>query len=223
MNKGEMYRAKIYLNLNEEDILSEVTNTADRPFQVYEEQVHDDDTVTFRIDAREHRDEFYQRLLASDQVSKVTKVDDSQLLIRKRAMGALSLIRENYGKMQGIDRVYGTKRILDVMVFRLSDLRNIMTELQSVGDTTLGKLVPVGEPTSRLTERQQSAILLALDRGYYAWPREVEARELAEELDIAHSTFLEHLRKAERKLLEDSLINGRTTATPQEREFLLSS
>lgn len=218
-----MFRAKIHIDLYKEGILSEVTGSADGPFEVYEEQVHDDDTVTFRIDARGYRDEFYERLLASSQVSEVSEVNDTHLLIRKRAMGALPIIRENHGKMQGIDRVYGTKRILDVVVFRLVDLRNTITELQSVGDVTLGKLVQVAEPDSRLTERQQAVMHLALDRGYYAWPRRVEARELAEELDIAHSTLLEHLRKAERKLLEGAFLNESTTATPQEREFLLSS
>lgn len=218
-----MFRGKIHLDLFEEGILSEVTGSADGPFEVYEEQVHADDTVTFRIDAREYRDEFYERLEASTQVTEVSKVDDTHLLIRKQAMGALPIIRENHGKMQGIDRVYGTKRILDVAVFRLVDLRNVIEELQSVGDVTLGKLVPVDRPASRLTERQQAVMHLALERGYYRWPRSVEARELAEELEITHPTFLEHLRKAERKLLESSFLNESTTATPQEREFLLSS
>ena len=218
-----MFRATVLIDLYEEGILSEVTGSAGGPFEVYEEQVHADDTVTFRIDAREHRDAFYERMRAAAEVEAVSKVDDAHLLIRKRAMGALPIIRENHGKLQGVDRVYGTKRVLDVMVFRLVDLRNTMEELQALGDVSLGKLVPIGEPSSRLTERQQTVMHLALDRGYFEWPRSVEARELAEELDVAHSTFLEHLRKAERKLLEGAFADESTTATPREREFLLSS
>lgn len=218
-----MFRAKIHIDLDERGILSELTAEAQGPFEVYEEQVHADDTVTFRIDAREHQEAFYDRFRDSGMVSEVSKVDGSHLLIRKRAMGALPIIRENHGKMHGIDRVYGTKRILDVMVFRLVDLRNTIEELREVGDVTLGKLVPIGEPGSRLTERQQTVIHLALERGYYAWPRSIDARGLAEELDLAHSTVLEHLRKAEGKLLEGALMDERTTATPQEREFLLST
>ena len=218
-----MYRATVLIDLDEEGILSEVTGSAEGPFEVYEEQVHADETVTFRLDAREHRDAFYERLRTSEQVVEVSRVDDAHLLIRKRAMGALPIIRENHGKLQGVDRVYGTKRVLDVMVFRLVDLRNTMEELQAVGDASLGKLAPIAEPASRLTERQQTVMHLALERGYFEWPRSVEARELAAELDVAHSTFLEHLRKAERKLLEGAFAEESTTATPREREFLLSS
>jgi predicted DNA binding protein len=43
--------------------------------------------------------------------------------------------------------------------------------------------------------------LFAREHGYYEWPRNVTARELAEEFDITKTTFLEHLRKAESKLL----------------------
>lgn len=52
-----------------------------------------------------------------------------------------------------------------------------------------------------LSERQRDIFELAREQGYYNWPREVNATELAEELDISKATFLEHLRKAEAKLL----------------------
>jgi predicted DNA binding protein len=52
-----------------------------------------------------------------------------------------------------------------------------------------------------LSERQRDVFELARERGYYNWPREVNATELADELGISKATFLEHLRKAEAKLL----------------------
>ncbi|SEW09820.1 helix-turn-helix domain-containing protein [Natrinema salifodinae] len=55
--------------------------------------------------------------------------------------------------------------------------------------------------TDRLTPRQREAFELACDRNYYAWPREISTRELADELDVSKTTLLEHLRKAEAKLL----------------------
>jgi len=54
----------------------------------------------------------------------------------------------------------------------------------------------------RLTSSQREVFELAKRRGYYEWPREVSTRELADELDIAKSTLLEHLRKAEATLLD---------------------
>ncbi|WP_265108396.1 helix-turn-helix domain-containing protein [Halosolutus halophilus] len=56
--------------------------------------------------------------------------------------------------------------------------------------------------TDRLSERQREVFELARSRHYYTWPREVAAADLAAELDISEATLLEHLRKAEAKLLD---------------------
>jgi predicted DNA binding protein len=53
-----------------------------------------------------------------------------------------------------------------------------------------------------LSERQREVFELARERGYYEWPREVSATELAEELGITKATTLEHLRKAESKVIK---------------------
>ncbi len=60
---------------------------------------------------------------------------------------------------------------------------------------------PFSIDADRLSPRQREAFRLARSRGYYGYPRRVTARELATELDITKTTFLEHLRKAEAKLL----------------------
>ena len=56
-----------------------------------------------------------------------------------------------------------------------------------------------------LSVRQREIFEHARERGYYNWPREVNATELADELDISKPTFLEHLRKAEAKLFDSML------------------
>ncbi|SEO78266.1 hypothetical protein SAMN04487948_105110 [Halogranum amylolyticum] len=53
-----------------------------------------------------------------------------------------------------------------------------------------------------LTTTQRKVFDLARDRGYYRWPRGVSTRELADECGVAKTTLLEHLRKAEAKLLD---------------------
>ena len=60
---------------------------------------------------------------------------------------------------------------------------------------------PTGGRDRTLTDRQREVFALARRRGYYEWPREVSARELAGELDVSKTTLLEHLRTAESKLL----------------------
>ena len=51
---------------------------------------------------------------------------------------------------------------------------------------------------------EREAFETARTDGYYEWPREATTRELAAELDVSKTTYLEHLRKAEAKLLNPS-------------------
>jgi len=53
-----------------------------------------------------------------------------------------------------------------------------------------------------LTAAQREVFERARTLGYYEWPRQTSTRELADELDISKTTLLEHLRKAEAKLLD---------------------
>ena len=53
----------------------------------------------------------------------------------------------------------------------------------------------------RLSERQREVLELARAEGYYSWPRETSASDLAAQLGVSKTTLLEHLRKAEAKLL----------------------
>ncbi|WP_424018176.1 bacterio-opsin activator domain-containing protein [Halorientalis pallida] len=54
----------------------------------------------------------------------------------------------------------------------------------------------------RLTDRQLTALRTAYYSGFFDWPRAVDGDELAEMMDISRSTFHQHLRVAERKLLD---------------------
>lgn len=52
-----------------------------------------------------------------------------------------------------------------------------------------------------LTDRQREVLQAAYLAGYYAWPRDTTAEELADSLDIASPTLHQHLRRAERNVL----------------------
>ncbi|MDS0295150.1 bacterio-opsin activator domain-containing protein [Halogeometricum luteum] len=62
-----------------------------------------------------------------------------------------------------------------------------------------------------LTDRQFEALRTAYFSGYFAWPRERTASDLAESLGVAQPTFARHLRVAERKLLDNLLADERRT------------
>jgi len=56
-------------------------------------------------------------------------------------------------------------------------------------------------PLNKLTEKQREVLISAYKLGYYDIPRRINSDQLAEHLDIANSTLVEHLRKAEQRLL----------------------
>jgi len=203
-----MFRAKLYLDLQTDCVLSEVTDRWNTSFTVNHEEVLDDEHITFVIDAEDKVAEFVEAFEESEQVSNVERVDETHIKLTKRACGALPIIRSNHGMMQWWDRVDGTQRAFDIVVFRREDLRNIVAELREIGSVRLAQLTPYRAAEAMLSDRQAEVVALALDAGYYEWPRETDAESLAAELDISHATFLEHLRKAERALLRNALDGG---------------
>lgn len=54
---------------------------------------------------------------------------------------------------------------------------------------------------SDLTERQRSALEVAYRSGYFEWPRRSSGEEVADSLGVSSSTFHQHVRRAEQRLL----------------------
>ncbi|MFC4551175.1 MULTISPECIES: bacterio-opsin activator domain-containing protein [Halorussus] len=52
-----------------------------------------------------------------------------------------------------------------------------------------------------LTERQRSALEVAYRTGYFEWPRRSSGEEVADSLGVSSSTFHQHVRRAEQRLL----------------------
>lgn len=219
-----MLCAKIYFDLDRECVLSDLTRNATEPFYVSQEKVHGDEMITLIIDVGDRQEQFHKQLADSPQVTRVEALDETRLVLTKRSCGALPIIRSNHGMLQGMDKVNGSQRVFNIVVFRREDLRDIMTGLNKIGSARLGKLSPYDDPTAALSPRQSEVIETALDAGYFDWPRQIDAETLAERLGIAHPTLLEHLRKAEKKLIKEVVSDARTPelSTAEEREFIRS-
>lgn len=59
----------------------------------------------------------------------------------------------------------------------------------------------VADIEERLTDRQQLALQKAYLGGFFDWPRSISGEDLAESMDISPSTYHQHLRAAEKKVL----------------------
>lgn len=73
-----------------------------------------------------------------------------------------------------------------------------LVEEKSIKDTFVISLTSV---FSGVTDKQIQAIAVALDSGYYTVPRHVTTDEIARKLGSPRTTYEEHLRKAECKVL----------------------
>lgn len=71
------------------------------------------------------------------------------------------------------------------------------------GDGAASELVIVD--SARLTDRQREVLQTAYREGYFEYPRESNATEVAEKLDISLSTFMTHLVSAQSKILSELL------------------
>lgn len=100
-----------------------------------------------------------------------------------------------------------------VISFSEDDTKQLFTELSQLGENELIKkklihidAVPstvwVESFFSKLTERQMEALVKAFDYGYYTSPREITTDSIATSLGITRSTYEEHLRKAENRLMD---------------------
>ena len=85
----------------------------------------------------------------------------------------------------------------------------MIDDFKQIGEVTLGKVTRFNESAAKLTDRQFEVIKCALNEGYFEWPRDANSEEIAEQLDISRATFLEHLRKAQSKLLTDAIEENR--------------
>ncbi|MWG34519.1 helix-turn-helix domain-containing protein [Halomarina oriensis] len=206
-----MFTTTIDIDLDADYVLSDLAAIDDGSFPIYYFETIDDENIRFVMDAGEHRDAIAEALAASDAVHDLEYVPETQLVITKRSSGVLPIIREHHGMLQQMNQFDGTRRTFDVIIFSRDDLRAIISDLRDLGTVRLSRIHPIGNPTSALSARQSEVVTLAYESGYFDWPRRSDAETLAAELGISHTTFLEHLRKGERKLIGEALSSALPT------------
>lgn len=199
-----MYEAQIHLQQKKSCVLTRLAREFESPLDVQIEELHDE-KVTFIINAGDHADEFRERLSASDHVHRVERLDDENLGVTKASCGAYSAVYENHGVLRRWNHFSATERVYNVLFFGRDDLKSMIDDFRDIGEVTLGSLTQVGSEPTQLTARQREVLETALDEGYFKWPRQTSSDELAESLGISRATCLEHLRKAEEKILRKAL------------------
>ena len=101
-----------------------------------------------------------------------------------------------------------------VIAFRHKDLKNLLQRLEEMNFTVeVLRKVPfdgfiassltltADALFSDLTEKQMDALLTAYSHGYYKLPRKTDVKTIASRKRVPRTTFQEHLKKAENKLV----------------------
>jgi DNA-binding XRE family transcriptional regulator len=91
-----------------------------------------------------------------------------------------------------------------------------LTKFVELMKTTMGKVENMSfkkaayekhDILSVLTEKQKNVLIAAQKNGYYKNPRKIKSEELAKKIGLSKNTTLEHLRKAEERLM-DNIVAG---------------
>jgi predicted DNA binding protein len=102
-----------------------------------------------------------------------------------------------------------------VIAFSERDLKNLFKDLDENCDVQIVSRRSISDESVRdtfllstaslfggLTQKQLRALITALDNGYYRLPRSANAGEIAERMGLPRTSFVDHLRKAENKVLQ---------------------
>ena len=130
--------------------------------------------------------------------------DNSSVAIVEWA-GCIPVMPVNYHGGLEFCRILAFSRdTLNRAIDGLSKVSQLEIESKSVvaRESARGAItVPVDEFLGALTEKQLAAILTAMQMGYYSIPKGVTIDEIAAKQGVKRSTYEEHLRKAELKIL----------------------
>ena len=132
-------------------------------------------------------------------------VDNSSVAMIERA-GCIPVMPVSYkGGLEYCRLLAFTKDSLNGAIERLSKMSKLEIQSKSVvaRESARGAItVPVDEFLGSLTHKQLGAFMAAMQMGYYSLPKRTTIEEMATRQGMKRSTYEEHLRKAELKILQ---------------------
>jgi predicted DNA binding protein len=121
----------------------------------------------------------------------------------------------NLAKEFDLDIIWDTPSFFrkDKMVISVigneENLKKVLDVIKHLGEiisTSFTKVI-FSERTilSCLTDRQKEILIAAKKNGYYSYPRKISCQELSEKIGLSKPTIIQHLRKAEVRLVSNIL------------------
>jgi predicted DNA binding protein len=132
-------------------------------------------------------------------------------LIKAKYFKSLSTLAKKFN----IDIIWDTPSILtkDKMIVsvtgneeNLKKIHDLFKKIGSIEKISFVKSI-YNEQTilSCLTDKQKEILIAAKKNGYYSYPRKINSQELSEKIGLSKPTVVQHLRKAEVRLVSNIL------------------
>jgi predicted DNA binding protein len=98
-------------------------------------------------------------------------------------------------------------------------VKTLLQELETVGVAAEILKVSQLEDEEALTARQDHILQIALEKGYFEFPKKISLRELAKILEISPATLTEILRRGQKRVLQEHFKGRPSVLARQERLF----
>lgn len=174
-----------------------------------------------------------ETLAADDRTADARLVADrAETVVETTLTGGTVLFPlQEYGATLESARVESGTGCVTVTVAPGADVRTVVTRVER--DYPAAELTakrrregPLAEPagedglalTSELTDRQLETLETAYAAGYFEWPRDSTAEDVADSMDISAPTLHSHLRKAQNRVLKQVLDDEREQLDSGARE-----
>jgi len=113
-----------------------------------------------------------------------------------------------------IDLIYTTPNLISEERFVMSVIgdRQALTRFMAMVKKHVGEVVKMSMTRAAyqrrdiltvLTDRQREVLTAANDHGYYDYPKGISSEDLSKKVDISKPVLLQHLRKAEGRIMAD--------------------
>ncbi|MFB6149912.1 MAG: bacterio-opsin activator domain-containing protein [Halobacteriales archaeon] len=192
-------------------------NDPDGQIEVLGTVAHNDTpTLTYvRVPKNAIPDDFDPTTLFDDTVATVKRIEETELSVRYELtihVPTIGSILTDYGAVIQSFRIGADGAELTIDVPHQTEVTRVLDSLDehypAVELLSRREMVSPDDTQERyeairedLTEKQWQAVTAAYHSGYFEQPRDRSAAEVAESLDISRSTFLQHLRAAEKKII----------------------
>lgn len=176
---------------------------------------HESCLAVLKTDTAEQLEEIVDRCSHFFETADILDRADTWLVTRCRcpAYGAAQTIQAHgcsivwpivvHDRFSRFHILAPTRQRLEALIDRLEEIGTLVVDrIAEVPGDTLDVSLSVTNVTERLSPNQLEALQLAIDEGYYELPRATDTDTLAETMGISRSTYTEHLRKAEKAIME---------------------